>query len=73
MRKKTRKPIRYKSITFKVTSRQKKSFDNFCKSRKSTPIKVIKRFIQPLLDNYAHSTPLNSFVNVNQLELFKLD
>lgn len=73
MRKKTRKPIRYKSITFKVTSRQKKSLDNFCKSRKSTPIKVIKKSIQPLLDNYAQSTPLNSFVTVNQLELFKLD
>ena len=73
MRKKVRKPIRYKSITFKVTSRQKKSLDNFCKSRNSTPIKVIKRSIQPLLDNYAHSAPLNSIVTVNQLELFKLD
>jgi hypothetical protein len=73
MRKKIRKPLRYKSITFKVTSRQKKSLDNFCKSRKSTPIKVIKRAIQPLLDNYAHSVPLNNFVTVNQLELFKLD
>lgn len=73
MRKKRRKPIRYKSITFKVTSRQKKSLDNFCKSRKSTPIKVIKKSIQPLLDNYAHAAPLNNFVTVNQLELFKLD
>jgi len=73
MRKKTRKPIKYKCITFKVTSRQKKSLDNFCKARKSTPIKVIKRSIQPLLDNYANSAPLNNFVTVNQLELFKLD
>jgi hypothetical protein len=73
MRKKARKPIKYKVIAFKVTSRQKKSLENFCKSRKSTPIKVIKKAIQPLLDNYAHSVPLNNFVSVNQLELFKLD
>jgi hypothetical protein len=73
MRKKARKPIKYKVIAFKVTSRQKKSLENFCKSRKSTPIKVIKKAIQPLLDNYAQSVPLNNFVSVNQLELFKLD
>lgn len=73
MRKKLRKPIKYKSITFKVTSRQKKSIENFCRSRRTTPIKVIKKSIQPLLDNYAHSVPLNNFVTVNQLELFKLD
>jgi hypothetical protein len=73
MRKKIRKPIRYKIISFKVTARQKKSFDNFCRSRKTTPVKVIKRSIQPLLDNYAHATPVSNYVPVNQLNLFNLD
>jgi hypothetical protein len=74
MRKKKRKPIRYKSITFKLTARQKKSLDNFCKARRSTPIKAIKTAIRPLIENYATSAPPElSFVTPNQLELFTLD
>ncbi len=73
MRKKTRKPIRYKIVTFKLTTRQKRSLDNFCRSRKSTPIKVIKKAIQPLLEKYADAAPPDNFIPVNQLELFKLD
>jgi len=74
MRKKKRKPIRYKSITFKLTARQKKSLDNFCKARKSTPIKAIKKSIRPLIDNYASVSPVEeTFVTANQLELFTLD
>jgi len=74
MRKKKRKPILYKSITFKLTTRQKKSLENFCKARKSTPIKVIKKSIRPLIDNYATTSPVEiGFVTANQLELFKLE
>jgi hypothetical protein len=73
MRKKAHKPIRYKVITFKLTSRQKKSLDNFCRSRRSTPIKVIKNSIRPLIEKYADSPPPDSYVSVNQLELFPLD
>ncbi|MCX6249932.1 MAG: hypothetical protein NTX61_04185 [Bacteroidetes bacterium] len=74
MRKKKRKPTRYKSITFKLTSHQKKSLDNFCKARKSTPIKAIKKSIRPLIDNYATISPVEeSFVTPNQLELFTLE
>jgi len=71
--KKRRKPVRYKTITLKLTTRQKRSLENFCRSRRSTPIKMIKKSIRPLLENYANSVPLNNDVKVNQLELFKLD
>jgi hypothetical protein len=72
-KKKRRKPLRYKTVTLKLTARQKKSLDNFCKSRRSTPIKVIKKSIRPLLENYVNASPQNQYISVNQLELFNLD
>lgn len=70
-KKKKRKPVRYKTITITVTARQKKSLVNFCKARKTTPRKVIKKALGPLLSNYADLkfTPNNNG-KVNQLELF---
>jgi hypothetical protein len=69
--KKKRKPIRYKTITFTVTAKQKKSLVNFCRSRKTTPAKVIKKSIRPLLQNYSNlevsKLPAGK---VNQLQLF---
>lgn len=69
--KKARKPVKFKTITIKVTARQKKSLMNFSKSRHTTPNKVIKKAIRPLLQNYAGLEVENfSQVRVNQLELF---
>jgi hypothetical protein len=69
--KKTRKPIKFKTITIKVTARQKKSLINYSKSRRTTPNKLIKKAIRPLLQNYADlEVTTNSHVKVNQLELF---
>jgi len=69
--KKTRKPLKYKVITFKVTAHQKKSLLNYCKSRRTTPVKAIKKAIRPLLQNYADLKVNNSPpVIANQLELF---
>jgi len=68
--KKARKPLKFKTITIKVTARQKRSLVNFCKSRRSTPNKMIKKAIRPLLQNY-HNLEFNpSSEKVNQLELF---
>lgn len=71
--KKTRKAIKYKIISIKITTRQKKSLMNFCKSRHSTPNKIIKKAIGPLLKNYAGLEVNNTPVKVNQLELFKME
>jgi hypothetical protein len=69
-KKKARKPVRYRTIRLKVTSRQKRSLENFCKSRGTTPNKIIKKSIRPLLENYASAVPVHQQVSVNQLKLF---
>jgi len=71
--KKGRKPLRFKTITLKITVQQKKSLVNFSKSRRTTPIKVIKKAIRPFLQNYTHLEVNNIHEKINQLELFKMD
>jgi hypothetical protein len=69
--KKARKPVKYKTITIKVTARQKKSLINYSKSRHTTPNKLIKKAIHPLLQKYADLEVVTSnSQKVNQLELF---
>ena len=69
--KKKRKPVKFKVIKIKVTARQKKSLMNFCKSRRTTPNKVIKKAIRPLLENYSDlNVVLNKQEKLNQLQLF---
>jgi len=69
--KKSRKPVKFKTITIKVTARQKKSLMNYSKSRHTTPNKLIKKAIRPLLQNYAGIEVSNTTqAKVNQLVLF---
>jgi hypothetical protein len=72
-KKKARKPIRYKTLKLKLTKRQKRSLENFCRSRGTTPIKVIKQSIRPMLNNYASSVPNQPQVSVRQLDLFIIE
>jgi hypothetical protein len=72
-KKKARKQVRFKTIKIKLTARQKRSLDNFCKSRRTTPNKVIKKSIRPLLENYYNAVPLKNREKVNQLELFQVE
>ena len=67
---KKRKVIKYKTLSITLTARQKKSLVNFCKSRKTTPAKVIKKAIRPLLDNYTELQVNYKKEKVNQLQLF---
>ena len=72
-KKKKKKGVKFKQVTITISSRQKKSLMNFCKSRKITPSKVIKKAIRPMLENY-HTLEVNhTSVKPNQLELFKLE
>jgi hypothetical protein len=69
--KKSRKPVKFKVITIKVTARQKKSLINYSKSRHTTPVKLIKKAIAPLLNNYADLKVVSHTAEkVSQLELF---
>jgi hypothetical protein len=72
-RKKARKPLRYKTITLKITEKQKKSLVNFSKSRRTTPNKVIKKAIMPLLQNYADLEFNHEPERVKQLKLFPME
>ncbi len=70
-KKKTRKVVKYRMIKLKLTVRQKKSLENYCKSRGTTPLKIIKKSIRPLLENYASVVLPNKPVSLKQLELFE--
>jgi len=70
LKKKKRKPVRYKTITITITARQKKSLVNFCKSRRTTPAKIIKKAIRPLMSDYADLKVNPNSEKVNQLQLF---
>ena len=68
---KARKKVKFKVITIKVTASQNKSLMNYCKSRHTTPVKLIKKAIDPYLKNYADLVVVtNKQEKPNQLELF---
>jgi hypothetical protein len=71
-KKKNRKPIRYKTVRLKLTAKQKRSLDNFCRSRRTTPTKVIKRAIRPYIENFSGNIEPVNYVTENQLQLFEL-
>ena len=68
-----RKPTRFKTIKLKVSVKQKRSLENFCKSRRTTPNKIIKKAIRPLLENYVDVVPPNNNEKVKQLVLFPVE
>ncbi len=72
-RKSRRRNYKYHAVTFKLTSGQYKSLRNYCKARKTTPIKLIKRSIERFISNYEYEVPEELYITENQLELFDSD
>jgi len=72
-KKKKKKTVKFKQVTISISSRQKKSLMNYCKSKKSTPNKIIKKAIRPLLQNYHELEVNHTSVKVNQLQLFSME
>ncbi len=70
-RKKKRKKIRYSKLTIKLSSKQKKSLANYCRARKTTPTKLIKKSIKRYINGFDKSVPEDYYVTENQLELFE--
>lgn len=68
-----RRNYKYHSVTFKLTSGQYKSLRNYCKARKTTPIKLIKRSIERFTSHYEYEVPQELYLTENQLELFDFD
>jgi hypothetical protein len=71
--KKHRKKVRYKEVKLKLSKNQQRSLDNYCKARRTTPNKLIKKMIRRFLTNYSKDIPEESFVTANQLDLFGED
>lgn len=72
-RKSRRRSYKYHSVTFKLTSGQYKSLKNYCKARKTTPIKLIKRSIERFTSHYEYEVPSELYLTENQLNLFDLE
>ena len=72
-RKRKPKPTVFKEIKFKLSVRQRKSLRNYCKARKTTPTKLIKKMIRPFTENYAESVPEDYYLTANQLDLFQIE
>lgn len=53
-----------------LTARQKRSLENYCTARKTTPTRLIKMAIRKYIDNFSEDVPPKYFVRENQLELF---
>lgn len=70
--KKKRRSCKYHTITFKLSDGQYRSLRNYCKARKTTPIKLIKRNIGRFITNYEYEIPKDLYLTENQLDLFEL-
>lgn len=69
-RKKKRKKVKYSEVRIKLSMKQKKSLQNYCNARKTTPNKLIKKMIRPYIRNYVINVPEEYFITENQLDLF---
>ncbi len=72
-KKSRRRNYKYHAVTFKLTAGQYKSLKNYCKARKTTPIKLIKRSIERFTSHYEYEVPTELYLTENQLNLFDLD
>ncbi len=50
-----------------------KSLENYCKARKTTPIKLIKMRIGEYIENFSKEVPLKYYSTTNQLTMFDED
>lgn len=70
-KRKKRRNYQYHAITFKLSTGQYRSLRNYCKARKTTPIKLIKRNIARFITAYEYEVPQELCVTENQLQLFE--
>ena len=70
-KKKSRKAVKYKPFVLILTAKQKKSLENYCHARKTTPLKLIKKVIRPYLNRFEKNVPDEYYVTENQLNLFE--
>ena len=69
-KKRKRRNYTYHAITFKLSSGQYRSLRNYCKARRTTPIKLIKKNIERFITAYEYEVPQDLYLTENQLDLF---
>ena len=69
-KKRKRRNYQYHAITFKLSKGQYRSLRNYCKARKTTPIKLIKKNIARFITAYEYEVPQELYLTENQLDLF---
>jgi hypothetical protein len=69
-KKKRKKRTIYKAITFKVSARQKKSLEAYCKEHKIGMLRMIRKSVQEYLNRPEGETKSIDYVSANQLDLF---
>jgi len=69
-RKIKRKKIRFRSISFKLSENQYRSMTNYCKARKITVIKLIKKSLSRYTEGFETEIPKHIYPAGNQLDLF---
>lgn len=62
---------KFKTVTFKLSPKQMKSLNNYCKARKTTPTKLIKKNIRIYTEYFARDVPEKYHITHNQLDLFE--
>lgn len=65
-----KKRKKYKTVTFKLSSSQMKSLQNYCKARRTTPTKLIKKSIRGYTEHFFLEVPEKYHTTHNQLDLF---
>lgn len=69
-KKKKRKKTRYSKLTIKLSAKQKRSLINYCKARKTTPNKLVKKSIKRFINGFDKNVPDEFFKSEKQLGLF---
>ena len=69
-KKRKRRNYKYHAITFKLSAGQYRSLRNYCKARRTTPIKLIKKNIERFITAYEYEVPQDLYLTENQLDLF---
>ena len=69
-KKRKRRNYHYHAITFKLSAGQYRSLRNYCKARRTTPIKLIKKNIERFITAYEYEVPTELYLTENQLDLF---
>ena len=67
------KKIKYKTLSIKVSEKQKNIIDKFCKVKKTSPNKFIKAAIKTYIASSQFSLVEEDYITENQLSLFEED